>query len=126
MLYDSPDGDDTSVSRRLRFDARPFRTRMYNPSVPDINRNMAAVINDIARLRLRIGNALAHTGLRIRASRQGITEVLINGHDETGTVCPVRQAGSARHIRISHILAGKIRYLLSFGASGRGRRRLLL
>lgn len=38
---------------------------MHNSSVADIDRNMAAVIDNIARLRLRVGNAPSDAGLRI-------------------------------------------------------------
>ena len=78
-------------------------------SVTCVDSYMTGITYDVAGLRiLNTINGCTHISVRSGRMRQAYAEVIINTHNETGTVRTVCQAGTAVYIGIPHKLHRKL------------------
>ena len=78
---------------------------MYKLPVTCVDSHMAGITYDVTWLCiLNPVHRSAHISVCRGRVRQAHTEIVIDTHNESGTVCAVRQAGSAVYIRISYEL----------------------
>ena len=77
---------------------------MDDTSSANIDSHMAAIIDDISRLSVRIADRLAGMSLGVRLPGNGDAKILIHRPGKAGAVRAVGQTGAAGYIGITHKL----------------------
>ena len=91
---------------------------MYDGIVAAIDCHMAAVADDISRLRFCQAYFISYASHRAGGMRQAYTEIRVHAHDKTGTIRAVRQACTSVYIRVPYELACKACNRVSAAAAG--------
>ena len=77
---------------------------MYDGIVAAIDCHMAAVADDISRLRFCQAYFISHASHGAGRMRKRLTKMSVYTHDITGAVSAVGEAGAAPAVRIAHKL----------------------
>ena len=93
---------------------------VYDSAVAHIDRTVAGITDDIAGLGLRVGYSRPHAAQRAGGMGQAHTEFRIHGHNKSGTIRTVCQAGTAPYIGVAHELGSVADHGASLSAVSHG------
>ena len=123
LSYNSPNCQNRLIIRISVLNSCSRCAGMHDSSAAQIQRHMACIADDVARLSCFIGNLASCTSHSSRVSRQAISILPVHCPDKSGAVRTVCQACPARYIRVSDELAG-IRCNVASARSARRRNSL--
>ena len=105
-LHNASYCQDRTVIGIADLDTRTLCGGMHDQPAANIHSHMTVITDQISRLCI----ALVHTGatpsLLIGRTGNAVTEITVDAEGKSGTIRTIRQAGTARHIRIAYVLTG--------------------